>query len=185
MLSAFSQEGKIFSVCCSTGESLLDFLKFISTAILCVGPFIDSYHSSHTAYGVVPVVHPAATFLCRRKWSTVYVITFLIIIILWTAEKCVVCLCSCAQRCTFVIVECLHVIQSPGAVLMQCSFFHLPNAKELYHNYMQCQDSWDSTVGIVTVYGLGDWWIVAQLLAWERDFSLLKNMYTSTRSTTS
>ena len=38
---------------------------------------------------------------------------------------------------------------------MQCSFYYLPNAKELYHNYMQYQGSWDSSVGIVTVYWLG------------------------------
>lgn len=99
-------------------------------------------------------VHPAATSLCTRKWSTVCVIS----ITLWTAEKCVVCWCSCAQWCTFVIVPCLHIIQSHGAVLMQCSFFYLPNAKELYHNYMQYQDSRDSSVGIVIVYGLGNWW---------------------------
>jgi hypothetical protein len=35
-LSAFSQEGNIFSVCCSTGEFLLDFLKVILTAIASV-----------------------------------------------------------------------------------------------------------------------------------------------------
>jgi hypothetical protein len=30
VLSAFSQEGNIFSICCNTGEFLLDFLKFIA-----------------------------------------------------------------------------------------------------------------------------------------------------------
>jgi len=33
-LSAFSQEGNIFSICYSTGEFLLDFLKFIAVNIL-------------------------------------------------------------------------------------------------------------------------------------------------------
>jgi hypothetical protein len=47
----------------STGELSLDFLKFIVTAVLCVGPFIDSYHSSHPAYNAVSVVHAAATYL--------------------------------------------------------------------------------------------------------------------------
>jgi hypothetical protein len=32
--SAFDQEGKILSICCSTGEFLLDFLKVIITVKL-------------------------------------------------------------------------------------------------------------------------------------------------------
>ena len=39
--TAFGQEGKIFSICCSTGQFLLDILKVIITAILCLATFTD------------------------------------------------------------------------------------------------------------------------------------------------
>jgi len=36
ILSAFGQEANIFSICCVTGQFLLDFLKVTITAIVCV-----------------------------------------------------------------------------------------------------------------------------------------------------
>jgi len=36
VLSAFSQEGNIFSTCCSNGEVLLDSLKVIITVSFCL-----------------------------------------------------------------------------------------------------------------------------------------------------
>jgi hypothetical protein len=41
ILSAFGQEAKLFSICSSTGKSLLVFLRDIITAILCVAMFTD------------------------------------------------------------------------------------------------------------------------------------------------
>jgi hypothetical protein len=38
-MTAFGQEGNIFSICCSTGEFLLDFLQVIIT----VNPFLASF----------------------------------------------------------------------------------------------------------------------------------------------
>jgi hypothetical protein len=40
-LSAFGQEGNIFSICCSTGEFLLRFLKVYTTAMFFAATFID------------------------------------------------------------------------------------------------------------------------------------------------
>jgi len=34
ILSAFLEEGNVRSICCNTGELLLDFLKFIVTSVL-------------------------------------------------------------------------------------------------------------------------------------------------------
>jgi hypothetical protein len=41
VLSAFSEEGKIFIIYCNTGEFLLDFLKVISTANVLLPSFTD------------------------------------------------------------------------------------------------------------------------------------------------
>lgn len=41
ILSAFDQEKNIFSIRCSTGMFLLDFLKVIITAMFCITTFID------------------------------------------------------------------------------------------------------------------------------------------------
>jgi len=41
VLSAFGQEGNIFSICCSTDEILLDFLKVINTVNLFLASFTD------------------------------------------------------------------------------------------------------------------------------------------------
>lgn len=48
--SAFGQEGKPFCICCSTGELLLDLLKVINTANLCLASVTD-YHPSRHASG--------------------------------------------------------------------------------------------------------------------------------------
>jgi hypothetical protein len=40
-MSAFGQEGKIFSICCSTGEFLLDFLKAVIADNLFLASFTD------------------------------------------------------------------------------------------------------------------------------------------------
>ena len=47
--SAFGREGKIFCICCSTGELLLDLLKVINTANLCLASFTNYYPSWHTS----------------------------------------------------------------------------------------------------------------------------------------
>jgi hypothetical protein len=41
VLSAFCQEGNIFSICCSTDEFLLDFLKVMITENLFLASFTD------------------------------------------------------------------------------------------------------------------------------------------------
>jgi len=41
VLSAFGQKGKIFSICCSTGDVLLDFVKVVITANLLLAFFTD------------------------------------------------------------------------------------------------------------------------------------------------
>jgi hypothetical protein len=43
ILTAFSQEGNIFSICFSTGEFLLGFMQVIITAVLHVAPFASCY----------------------------------------------------------------------------------------------------------------------------------------------
>jgi hypothetical protein len=47
--SAFCQEGKIFCICCSTGEMLLYFMKVIYTANLCLASFTDYYLSKNAS----------------------------------------------------------------------------------------------------------------------------------------
>ena len=41
ILTAFDQEGNIFSICCNTGAFLLDFPKFIVTTNLFHASFTD------------------------------------------------------------------------------------------------------------------------------------------------
>jgi hypothetical protein len=50
ILSAFSQEAKLFSICCATGQFLLDFLKVTITAIVCIATLttVAPPHMRHT-----------------------------------------------------------------------------------------------------------------------------------------
>jgi len=53
-MSAFCQDSIIFSICCSTGEFLLNFLKVTITAIICVAPLTQLLTPSkmrHTTHG--------------------------------------------------------------------------------------------------------------------------------------
>jgi hypothetical protein len=69
-ISAFGLYGNIFSICCSTGEFLLDFLKIILTVIAYrLASFTDCYPSRDAAYGA----QAAAASLSSRKTSSLYI----------------------------------------------------------------------------------------------------------------
>jgi hypothetical protein len=70
-LSAFGQEGNIFSICCSTGEFLLGFLKVVLTTIAYrPAPFTDRYPSCDAALGARAAERAAAASPSSRKKSS-------------------------------------------------------------------------------------------------------------------
>jgi hypothetical protein len=50
VLGAFGHDDNIFSIYCSTGEFLLDFLKVIINTNFCLSPLRDSLASRHAVY---------------------------------------------------------------------------------------------------------------------------------------
>jgi hypothetical protein len=79
-LSELGQEANIFGICFATGQFLLDFLKVITTAIVCVATFTDCGVSRHTAYAATLPEHMAAASRSSRKWLTVYFCYFILLL---------------------------------------------------------------------------------------------------------
>ena len=50
ILSVFGKDGNVFSISSSTGEFLIDFLKIIITANLCLAPLTDCIACCNAAY---------------------------------------------------------------------------------------------------------------------------------------
>jgi hypothetical protein len=64
-----------FGICCSIGEGLLDFLRCIITAILCVGlssPTLTPLDTRHTTQR--PANRPPISPRSSRKWLTLYLL---------------------------------------------------------------------------------------------------------------
>jgi hypothetical protein len=70
-LSAFGQEGNIFSICCSTGEFLLDFVKVVITAIASV-----QLTDRDAGLGARAAERVAAASRTGRKIISLYVVKF-------------------------------------------------------------------------------------------------------------
>ena len=61
-LSAFSQEGNKFIICCSAGGCSLDCLLVIITVIICLAPFTNFKHPRDMVYNTMLLEHqPAAS----------------------------------------------------------------------------------------------------------------------------
>jgi hypothetical protein len=67
ILSAFGQEGNIFSICCSTGEFWLCFLMVIITMNLLLASFTDCRTFRDLANGVTLADRRAAAYRASRK----------------------------------------------------------------------------------------------------------------------
>ena len=72
ILSAFGQAGKICNICCSTLGFLLHFLKIITTAVIYVTTFTDSYLSRQTTYDATQAERPTTASRSSRKCPTLY-----------------------------------------------------------------------------------------------------------------
>jgi hypothetical protein len=65
--------GQHFSICCSTGEFLLDFIKVITTAIAYrLAPFTHCYPNRDAAYGARAAELAAADYASSRKNFSLY-----------------------------------------------------------------------------------------------------------------
>jgi hypothetical protein len=72
-LSAFGQEGNIFSICCNTGLFLLNYIKVILTAIAYrIAPFTDSYPSRDAGFGARAAEGSAVACRTVRKKTSLY-----------------------------------------------------------------------------------------------------------------
>jgi len=67
VLSAFGQETNIFSIYCSTGELLLDFLNVITPANLLLAFFTDRWTSRDSACDVTLAERPAGAYWSSRR----------------------------------------------------------------------------------------------------------------------
>jgi len=67
--SSFYQDGNIFSICCSYGRFLLDFLKVITTATIRLAAFTDRYPSRQPAFDPLAAEGAATASRSSRKSS--------------------------------------------------------------------------------------------------------------------
>jgi hypothetical protein len=81
MLSAYGQETNNFSISCSRDEFLLDFLKVIITAIICLAPFNDCSAFRDTVYEATLAELLGGTNWSSRKCSTIYEVEKIIILL--------------------------------------------------------------------------------------------------------
>ena len=69
-MATFGQEDNIFSICSSTGEFFLDFLKVLSPANIFLSSFTDCYTSRGSAYDVTAAESHADAYRSSSKRMT-------------------------------------------------------------------------------------------------------------------